>query len=494
MKAAINGVPNASISDGWWDENRGGGWTIGDRDQNPSKDAKSLYGVLRQIAKAYYNRSTDPTFLNMMVESIAGNGSFFNTNRMVKEYNDKIWKARASNVFMFPVSEEKALSLSEFTEKLVAATFKMGQAKNERQIEHLLAQTLLETVEGSTRISRYSAHRESVRIMRRWTLMMGGVVGEQEESSTTDSGFHDWTIWEQFSGEVMGTLLENQEMQIVPNPKKDQRCYRDGHLVSSVPFVLVPEIVNGQLCGIYKLDFRTGECNIGERRQEFIKGLMDAVSLARARVLDNQLATDLEKYSDKANLISWGLTLLTAGGLWDMPRYSTQTNRAAVFLVNDDGKLKGFQAVGDSTHEAHSSNLGQLSKRLFAEGVENHLRTSEQRGSSLEEHIKGKILGDIDVVQDIIRVDNGVPLVNAESFDGGFDIRTIGSLTRSAEEIFKIGEQNVRNFLLVPIKSSNGHILGVIYADNAFHDDKPPDVEKLNKIAKALGNRMAQIL
>src|SRR5208282_325570 len=57
MKAAANGVPNASILDGWWDEafvggNERNGWAIGDREVpedvklQDKKDAGALYQVL----------------------------------------------------------------------------------------------------------------------------------------------------------------------------------------------------------------------------------------------------------------------------------------------------------------------------------------------------------------------------------------------------------------------------------------------------------------
>jgi starch phosphorylase len=90
MKAALNGVPNLSILDGWWIEGHienVTGWSIGE-DGNPrdrSVDAESLYGKLEyKISPMYYQDRG--RFIDIMRHSIALNGSFFNTQRMVQQY------------------------------------------------------------------------------------------------------------------------------------------------------------------------------------------------------------------------------------------------------------------------------------------------------------------------------------------------------------------------------------------------------------------------
>ena len=91
MKAAINGVPSLSILDGWWVEGciEGvTGWAIGDGSDSahqPEEDAHALYAKLEQlIVPMYYNRRDE--FAGVMRNAIAINGSFFNTERMLREY------------------------------------------------------------------------------------------------------------------------------------------------------------------------------------------------------------------------------------------------------------------------------------------------------------------------------------------------------------------------------------------------------------------------
>jgi glycogen phosphorylase len=92
MKAALNGVPSFSVLDGWWIEGCVDGltgWSIGPYDcgqgDNSVEDARDLYTKLEKaILPIYY---TDKArWISIMRHSIAMNGSFFNTHRMVNQY------------------------------------------------------------------------------------------------------------------------------------------------------------------------------------------------------------------------------------------------------------------------------------------------------------------------------------------------------------------------------------------------------------------------
>ncbi len=94
MKAALNGVPSLSILDGWWIEGHVEGvtgWAIGETDdgegknRDRAKDAKSLYDKLEKIVIPMFYRHRD-RFIGIMLHSIALNGSFFNTQRMMQQY------------------------------------------------------------------------------------------------------------------------------------------------------------------------------------------------------------------------------------------------------------------------------------------------------------------------------------------------------------------------------------------------------------------------
>jgi starch phosphorylase len=95
MKAALNGVPTLSTLDGWWIEGwieGQTGWAIGElEDANDNSherrtvDAESLYQKLELIVMPMFYQHREQ-FLRMMRYSIALNGSYFNTQRMVLQY------------------------------------------------------------------------------------------------------------------------------------------------------------------------------------------------------------------------------------------------------------------------------------------------------------------------------------------------------------------------------------------------------------------------
>ncbi len=95
MKAALNGVPSLSVLDGWWVEGHiegVTGWSIGEpagatesSDDRSPRDAASLYDKLEQTVLPLFYRDR-PKFIDVMRHTIALNGSFFNTQRMMQEY------------------------------------------------------------------------------------------------------------------------------------------------------------------------------------------------------------------------------------------------------------------------------------------------------------------------------------------------------------------------------------------------------------------------
>jgi len=101
QKAAMNGVLNFSILDGWWREGYNGlnGWAIGDDreyddpNQQDEADANSLYDILEhEIIPLYYReRSADGLpgdWIERMKESIRTLSPQFSVRRMVKEYTE----------------------------------------------------------------------------------------------------------------------------------------------------------------------------------------------------------------------------------------------------------------------------------------------------------------------------------------------------------------------------------------------------------------------
>ena len=98
MKAAMNGVLNLSVLDGWWGEGYDGknGWAIKPvseslpEAQRNREESQTLYELLQdQVIPTYYNRNKmgySPEWVKMSKNSIATLLPSFNSTRMVGEY------------------------------------------------------------------------------------------------------------------------------------------------------------------------------------------------------------------------------------------------------------------------------------------------------------------------------------------------------------------------------------------------------------------------
>jgi starch phosphorylase len=105
MKAAMNGVPNISIMDGWWVEGYHDGqtgWKFGleesvdmaDLSESPEallygEDSASFYLLLPTILKEFYQSDNHSAFLDKAVMNLTLNVPIFNTHRMIAEYLTK---------------------------------------------------------------------------------------------------------------------------------------------------------------------------------------------------------------------------------------------------------------------------------------------------------------------------------------------------------------------------------------------------------------------
>jgi starch phosphorylase len=109
MKAAMNGVINCSVLDGWWDEGYvpaangrvANGWAIGGRETTADEgaqdwaDSQDLYKILEnEIIPTYYDRDgrgVPHRWIELMKQSMASTIWDFSTSRMLQEYVDKLY-------------------------------------------------------------------------------------------------------------------------------------------------------------------------------------------------------------------------------------------------------------------------------------------------------------------------------------------------------------------------------------------------------------------
>lgn len=103
MKAAINGVPNLSVLDGWWADGYNGfnGWPIGTERQlkdphaQDNADAESLYQIIEEeVVPLFYQRDSDNVprgWIQIVKEAMRTAAPVFCTRRMIKEYTEQMY-------------------------------------------------------------------------------------------------------------------------------------------------------------------------------------------------------------------------------------------------------------------------------------------------------------------------------------------------------------------------------------------------------------------
>ena len=102
MKAAMNGVLNLSVLDGWFDEawESSGGWAIGDRepysDDQDAIHASNIYSLLeREIVPMYYAQGQSglsSEWARRVRESMVNLSPWFDARRMVDDYRTKLYE------------------------------------------------------------------------------------------------------------------------------------------------------------------------------------------------------------------------------------------------------------------------------------------------------------------------------------------------------------------------------------------------------------------
>ncbi|MFA7565493.1 MAG: alpha-glucan family phosphorylase [Alkalispirochaeta sp.] len=109
MKAAINGVLNCSILDGWWAEGYdpevgfavGAGEEYADEELQDEIESKLLYDLLeREIIPTYYDRGRDGLpreWIRKMKLSMQKLGGLFSTSRMLMEYSEQFYLPALKN-------------------------------------------------------------------------------------------------------------------------------------------------------------------------------------------------------------------------------------------------------------------------------------------------------------------------------------------------------------------------------------------------------------
>ncbi len=111
MKAALNGVLNFSVQDGWWLEaikrQPNAGWAIGPDDSNPDDPGVSNdWDIDSAAIYDTFENEIIPTYMNhdewlFKMKSAISLAAYFNTHRMIEEYAEKAYKLKKQKPWKF---------------------------------------------------------------------------------------------------------------------------------------------------------------------------------------------------------------------------------------------------------------------------------------------------------------------------------------------------------------------------------------------------------
>ncbi len=198
QKAAINGVLNCGILDGWWNEGYNGvnGWAIDpgnnlklDRDW---LDSQCLYQLLEEeIVPMYYAKNMlgySPEWVKRMKESIVSLTSAYSTARMLREYLD---------YFYLPLAERgRRFSSNAYEIAQRVASYKQFMRTHWHQVE---VQSIELTVEGKnnllvkSRIQLGEIWYQDIKVEAVGSNGYGGIWKyELHLSNTLDSGIYEY--------------------------------------------------------------------------------------------------------------------------------------------------------------------------------------------------------------------------------------------------------------------------------------------------------------
>jgi glycogen phosphorylase len=131
MKAAMNGLPNLSVLDGWWDEADyvRTGWPIGsgedyeDEDYQDTVEGNALYELLEnEVVPLFYDRDEEDIprgWVAKMKDAIRLNTPLFNTARMLKDYAHQGYFAASDRLHQLSTNQyAPAKTLAQWQEHL----------------------------------------------------------------------------------------------------------------------------------------------------------------------------------------------------------------------------------------------------------------------------------------------------------------------------------------------------------------------------------------
>jgi starch phosphorylase len=227
MKAALNGVPNCSILDGWWAEGYTGtnGWAIGeereyqDIETQNDADVSDLYNKLeREIIPTFFQRGADGiphAWIQVMKEAIVTCAPRFSMTRQVEEYTSVLYMPTTQrNKDFSSTGYEKARTLASWKQHILAHWQEVRlQVQGPRDTQIGIGDQVVVTAEIALGALRPEDVKAELVVGRDedWQIIETGSV-ELERSGQTAAGTYTYTG--RIAAQLGGSLIYG--VRVVP--------------------------------------------------------------------------------------------------------------------------------------------------------------------------------------------------------------------------------------------------------------------------------------
>ncbi|GAB1483544.1 hypothetical protein MASR2M78_23600 [Treponema sp.] len=210
MKAAINGVLNCSVLDGWWDEAYGPehGWAIGrgeeyaDTELQDEVESKALYDLLeREIVPLFYQRGRDGLpreWIKRMKASMRMIGQSMSSHRMLMEYAEQFYYPALKNYKRLNKDDfAESKTLSAYLNKVHKNWNEIAVLRSESSAKHLMQRGDAITVTACVKLGALDPEEVRVELYSGSISNQGEIINAQKtemKAIATDGDCHKYQI------------------------------------------------------------------------------------------------------------------------------------------------------------------------------------------------------------------------------------------------------------------------------------------------------------
>jgi starch phosphorylase len=243
MKAAMNGVLNCSVLDGWWDEayQPEVGWAIGhgehynDEKLQDDIESKALYDLLeREIIPMFYDRGRDGLpreWIKMMKDCMKIIGQSMSSHRMLMDYSNQFYFPALENYRRFSKDNyTEAKSLAKYFNKLQQAWGSLKIVRTESNSKPIMQRGDMLTVTASLELGNISPNELLVELYHGTISTQTGDIDVEDAKKTemkwlkSEGGLNLYQV----NIECNDTGMQGHTVRILPKHNALVHPYRCG--------------------------------------------------------------------------------------------------------------------------------------------------------------------------------------------------------------------------------------------------------------------------